>query len=612
VDRERFAVVIAPVVVVLWLMIGSPAALAAQLFASPGGTGSTCTDGTPCSLPTAVSNAAAGDEVLVAPGSYGTPAAPLTTSLSVGVGDVDIHGVDTAQGAPGATIYTSASYGVSLYDAPGDEISDLTIDDSGSQGAAISLKGDTADRMTFIAGPGESGCVLGGASTVTNSVCESAGDWAVAVYSPLTGGASTDTLRNVDAIATATSGVGLYVFSVDTSGETSTVNMFNSIVRGGSADIQTGESGGTTPLVPATVTTSHSNYGLAHSTVMAGGSVTDDGTSQTTGVQTPAQLFVDEAANDFQEAPGAQTIGAGAVSAVSGTYDALGYPRLFDAGGSCVNADIGADAFVPAATPTLAGLTATVGGETTATLSGTADPLGGPGSVQFEYAPAGAGGTAPATYSSTPEECLALGSAAQPVTAALSGLTPGTTYFYRLVGTNSDGATVPAFTSTFTTTAAPTTTTTTTTTTQPPATTSQSTTKSFGDQRVTLVSPSSKACLASNNALRVTLSSAEIAHSKAAKLKFSRAAFFLDKGVKHVARRTVKAHGGHKTTTVITYTANATARRAPANLTFKLTGLKAGTHTLSVKLYYSESVTRHNHRTTVTVAKTLTAKFLIC
>ena len=91
-----------------------------------------------------------------------------------------------------------------------------------------------------------------------------------------------------------------------------------------------------------------------------------------------------------------------------------------------------------------------------ATLSGTANPLGGAGTAHFDFAPAAAGGGPPASFSSTTTRCLPVIDTAQPVTTTLTGLTPGTTYYYRLVSTNGNSTTTPAFTATFTTTAAPT------------------------------------------------------------------------------------------------------------------------------------------------------------
>jgi len=65
--------------------------------------------------------------------------------------------------------------------------------------------------------------------------------------------------------------------------------------------------------------------------------------------------------------------------------------------------------------------------------------------------------------------------------------------------------------------------------------------------------------------------------------------------------------------TVTVYTANAVAHQVPVTLTLHLTGLKSGSHTLKVTLSYRKTVTtKHGHKHTVTVTKSLTAKFRVC
>lgn len=141
----------------------------------------------------------------------------------------------------------------------------------------------------------------------------------------------------------------------------------------------------------------------------------------------------------------------------------------------------------------------------------------------------------------------------------------------------------------------------------------QSTTVSFGNQQITLRTPSLLVCTASSKTLGVSLSSTTIAKSKAAKLKFVSAAFYLDKGVKHTKHKTVRTRNGkRRKVIVITYTANATAHHLPVTLALKLAGLKRGTHTLTVKLSYKQTKHKHGHKTTVTVTKTLRQKFLVC
>jgi Pro-kumamolisin, activation domain/IPT/TIG domain/HYDIN/CFA65/VesB-like, Ig-like domain len=127
----------------------------------------------------------------------------------------------------------------------------------------------------------------------------------------------------------------------------------------------------------------------------------------------------------------------------------------------------------------------------------------------------------------------------------------------------------------------------------PPA--SVATTATLGNQHISLTTPSPQACVASPKRLSVRLTSTT--RSKGTKLKFSRAAFYIDRGVKH--RRRV-------------YKPNAIAHRLPVGLNLSIARLKSGSHTLKVVVSYKESKIRHGVKQTVTVSKTLRAKFTVC
>jgi hypothetical protein len=94
---------------------------------------------------------------------------------------------------------------------------------------------------------------------------------------------------------------------------------------------------------------------------------------------------------------------------------------------------------VPASVALAAAPTATTGGASgvgraAATLSGTVDPGGAATSWRFEY------GTTTAYGLESGGGDTTAGSAPEAVSAQLSGLSAGTTYHYRLVATNADGA----------------------------------------------------------------------------------------------------------------------------------------------------------------------------
>ena len=86
------------------------------------------------------------------------------------------------------------------------------------------------------------------------------------------------------------------------------------------------------------------------------------------------------------------------------------------------------------AAPDISGETATVT-ETTATITATVNPNQRQSTAHVQWGPTTAYGT------ETNDQTLAAGNAPITVTATLSGLSPGTTYHYALVGTNADGTT---------------------------------------------------------------------------------------------------------------------------------------------------------------------------
>jgi IPT/TIG domain/Right handed beta helix region len=132
----------------------------------------------------------------------------------------------------------------------------------------------------------------------------------------------------------------------------------------------------------------------------------------------------------------------------------------------------------------------------------------------------------------------------------------------------------------------------------------------FDGQELTLTTPSASSCTAPSTGLPVKFSSAAITKSA---VKFSSAAFYIDKGIKH-SRKAFKRlkHGKRKKVTVVTYVPNVVVRHASSTLSIKLAGEKAGTHTLKLIASYREKVTKHHHKVTITVTKALKVTFKVC
>jgi hypothetical protein len=170
--------------------------------------------------------------------------------------------------------------------------------------------------------------------------------------------------------------------------------------------------------------------------------------------------------------------------------------------------------------------------------------------------------------------------------------------------------TTPTPTTTPPTTTTPTTSTPTTTTTAPQK---QSLTAGYDNQKITLVVPAASVCVAPSQDYDINFNSVTVKASKAAKLKFRSAAFYIDRGVAHTVKKTEKLKNGKKRTVkVITYTANATVKKAASATSLKLSGLKAGDHTLKAVFTYAKTIKKGHESKTANVTKTMTARLSVC
>jgi virginiamycin B lyase len=242
--------------------------------------------------------------------------------------------------------------------------------------------------------------------------------------------------------------------------------------------------------------------------------------------------------------------------------------------------------------------TGAAGGVTTtsASVAGTVTPLGSTTSISFEY------GTTPALGQSAPAGTLAPGVNASPLTATIAGLPSATTVYYRVSAKNATGAAQGATASFKTAGSAPTS--------AGAATTLVTTT--FGNQKITLTGPAPGVCTSSRLPFSISLSSTTAPRSKAAKLHFVKVSYYLDKGVRHLRKRVVHAHG-HKTTLfVVSYRPNAVVAHLPAKGALKLTGLKSGKHTLRATISYRKLVVKNGRRVAVTVVKKISVQFAVC
>ena len=294
---------------------GTSQALAAQRYASPSGSGSACTQPSPCAIQIAANNANMGDEVIVAPGDYSPPG-----SVIAPFPNVYIHGM---QSQPMPRIHFTG--GFLWIGNPGDRASRLAVD-AVTSAPIETTNGGSADQIVAHAtGANAQACYV--YATLTDSICWASGANGKGMEAQ-TGLNTTITVRNVTLEATGSGGIGARIQA--DSPASVTVNMTNVIARGLGSDISLTEISGAT-LVANLDHTNHANPTTT-------GSPTVNETNQ----QAAAPLFANAAAGDFREAAGSPTIDFGVTSPLNGPFDFLGKPRTING-----LTDIGADEFDP-------------------------------------------------------------------------------------------------------------------------------------------------------------------------------------------------------------------------------------------------------------------------
>jgi hypothetical protein len=315
------------------------ASLAAQLYAAPTpqGIGDCSSAADACGIYTAMQTAQTGDELILAgnEGTYGSKATPLTSTIepAPGVYALDIHG---AAGQPTPVIYSSAISVLQLLgtiNGQGFTVSDLDLQDleSGAGGSDLEMTGSVDHLLAHATGQNVLVCNVspspGTTDTITDTACigDAPNDVAMIVQdNPAF--TFTSVLRN-DTLEAPAGSAGLALDAW--SGANATVLATNTIARGGFADIEAFQDATST----ATVTLDHSDY-KTFNTFATAATVTAPGTATNSKAK---PLFVNAVRDDYREAPGSPTIGAGVTSPANGATDLDGNPRVV--GGST---DIGA------------------------------------------------------------------------------------------------------------------------------------------------------------------------------------------------------------------------------------------------------------------------------
>jgi hypothetical protein len=312
------------------------------LFIAANGTGTTCSTASPCSLDTALALAKTGDtvEVVEGSGSFGTPAAPELSAVTVPAG-VTLAGHSPAEA--GQFFFETATAAIGLEGgAAAGAIRNAEVENLGSGNAiAAAAPGSgttTIERVVATGSGGGAGCAVDGEAVIVNTVCSGP------TGAELTGAAGVPTTQRLVNVTVVGSGDGAEVRAG--AGGSLVAQISNSIIRGAGEDVSATAADGSTE-----VALDHSNFASveaqAGATVSAPGSATN---------QIAAPLFANAAAGDFSEQVASPTVDAGAVAPESGSLDVAGNDRVLPGQLRCRESipaaiDIGAYELVPVAPP---------------------------------------------------------------------------------------------------------------------------------------------------------------------------------------------------------------------------------------------------------------------
>jgi hypothetical protein len=302
----------------------APNASAAQRYAEPGGqNGGACIAASPCNVAQAIGGAQAGDEVILAPGTYA-----LGNNL-IAPGQITIHGV-AGQPRPRLVFSGPGQFGMTVN--PATTLRHLEVDQQQTAVGASAIKADSATLDQVVAKGSAKGATaaIRGNSTIRNSVVVSSAPGTSAISA--VGGATA--LRNVTAVANGTGSAAIYAWAGAPAG-TVTVHATNVIAAGGPGGqglLATTDSSGAVAML----TMRNSSWMGEHKSG-TNAHIVDAG-----GNQHSVPVFVDAATGDYHQAAGSPTVDAGLSDPIdNAAFDLDGDPRAFG------TTDIGADEFVP-------------------------------------------------------------------------------------------------------------------------------------------------------------------------------------------------------------------------------------------------------------------------
>ena len=381
------------------LLAFTATASAADRYTQPGGvTTGSCDSSNPCDLEYAVESVAQPGDAVIVTGLTYTVSSPIVAS-----GSITVRGA----GTPRPQIRGAAGLaGPTLTVNNGAAVTNLRIT-SQTSSVALDLNG-IGTKLEVFSTAGDALRLRGSSDLNTAAVHTSAaGATAVVVSDGLLTGA---TIRHATIVATGTGSTGIDPSGLGLLGIGSP-SMSDSIVGGNATDIGGGG------LISVGVNVEYSTYrnGLSTGAISGGGNWNS------------APPVVDAAGLNFQQQPGAVTVDAGA-NADGASQDLAGKPRVSDGA-----PDIGAYE-LPVPPDVTTGGTSSVTA-TGATLGATVNPRSTATDYSFVW------GTANPPATNTPTRAAGSGATGSAASEAITGLKPGTTYYYRAVATSTWGTT---------------------------------------------------------------------------------------------------------------------------------------------------------------------------
>lgn len=412
-----------PTLIACLLLLSTAAPAAATKYATPTGSGFTCSQNAPCLPATAVAAATTGEEVILAGGTY-----PAVGQLATSAANVDIHG--PASGARAVIQSTQGSGSASFYlDGAGDRLHDVDIVHTSTNARGISLGAANVIVERVSVSSSQTGSFCFSADTdagqvIRDSVCNSTGTGSEGLH-----GYDTDHLLVAGVTLRVPNGDAADIRSIAAD---TTATFIDTILLGGAAGHDIDLSFGSLTNT-VNVAVSYSDYDQV-ATCASGCTV-----SAGAGNITAAPAFV--SASDLHQTAASPTVDKGAGHAQLGAGDIEGDPRAMgDA------PDIGADEL--RAVPTAGTATASAIGTDAATISAPVDARGASATFHVDYGPTTGYGL------STPETAVPAGAGPQDVSALLTALAPATGYHARVVTTGQFGGPVAGGDVAFTTAAA--------------------------------------------------------------------------------------------------------------------------------------------------------------